>query len=425
MNMRNNNSTILTIHNFGPINNAQIIVNKYNIFIGHTSSGKSVAAKLITIFNDIELWNLKSGDFNAFIGILKKYNIDYKFHDDTRIEFSNHRYTWNISNGVFSTDYDREKINKIIDERTNELLNTLSNDNEMALLVKNAVNHIIEKSSKNGNENNDDESFVKDFTKYYFHNVLYNKKTPIYIPAERILISMFTNNIFSLIAAGVNIPECIKRFGSLYEKAKYAKVKDLVNNDCVYDIDFMDIRVSFDENKDTVQMKQSQDVIELTQASSGIQSIVPLWVVVNYITKYKDDQIVVLEEPELNLFPTMQVSLIEWLVKKIQSSSNTLVLTTHSPYILSEIDNLILAKDLLNKGNNRTKIKNKIKRLVSLDSLIDFDEVSSYFFDSSTGVVKDILNRELRTTGAENIDEASNITGYIFDELCNIERNEL
>lgn len=45
-------------------------------------------------------------------------------------------------------------------------------------------------------------------------------QSPIYIPAERILIATFSNSIFSLLEAGVTIPECILRFGSLYEKAR-------------------------------------------------------------------------------------------------------------------------------------------------------------------------------------------------------------
>lgn len=57
-------------------------------------------------------------------------------------------------------------------------------------------------------------------------------------------------------------------------------------------------------------------------------------------------------------------------------------------------------------------------------ALIDFNDVSSYFFRIDGNVI-DIRDTELKSLGAEYIDEASNELGYIFDELCNIERDEL
>ena len=57
-------------------------------------------------------------------------------------------------------------------------------------------------------------------------------------------------------------------------------------------------------------------------------------------------------------------------------------------------------------------------------ALIEFNEVSSYFFHSD-GTVNDIRDTELKSLGAEYIDSASNDLGNIFDELCNIQRNEL
>ena len=41
----------IVIHNFGPIKEADIETKRYTVFIGQTSTGKSVAAKLISIAN--------------------------------------------------------------------------------------------------------------------------------------------------------------------------------------------------------------------------------------------------------------------------------------------------------------------------------------------------------------------------------------
>ena len=45
------NNDRLIIKNFGPIKKAEIQIRKYNIFIGDTACGKSIAAKLLSIFN--------------------------------------------------------------------------------------------------------------------------------------------------------------------------------------------------------------------------------------------------------------------------------------------------------------------------------------------------------------------------------------
>ena len=42
----------LIVKNFGPIKEAEIDLTKYVVFIGDTSTGKSVLAKLISIFRE-------------------------------------------------------------------------------------------------------------------------------------------------------------------------------------------------------------------------------------------------------------------------------------------------------------------------------------------------------------------------------------
>ncbi len=246
--------------------------------------------------------------------------------------------------------------------------------------------------------------------------LLYEECIPVYIPAERLLISTFSNSIFSLLQAGASIPDCIKDFGSLYEKARI-QYKNI-------DINILDIKVSFNNNGDTVYLMNENKEVKLSQTSSGIQSIIPLWIVFNQYVESKKKQILVIEEPELNLFPSTQHFLIDWIMRKMRKSNGSIVITTHSPYVLSVVDNLILAQEILKKSNKKKLVLSKIKELIPSMALIDFDDVSSYFFHSD-GTVKDIRDTDIKSLGAEYIDTASDKLGYIFDELCNIERNEL
>ena len=52
---------------------------------------------------------------------------------------------------------------------------------------------------------------------------------------------------------------------------------------------------------------------------------------------------IVIEEPELNLFPTTQVRLLYYLLSRINHTRDNLLITTHSPYILYALNNCMLA----------------------------------------------------------------------------------
>ena len=99
----------IVIHNFGPIKEADIETKRYTVFIGQTSTGKSVAAKLISIANDSDFMMLEDGDFKGFTGFLAQYSIDFQFHDDTEIVFFRDKASWTIRKDVFKIEQRRKK----------------------------------------------------------------------------------------------------------------------------------------------------------------------------------------------------------------------------------------------------------------------------------------------------------------------------
>lgn len=405
----------LIVKNFGAIKSAEIEIKKYNFFIGHTSSGKSTIAKLLAIFNNSVFWAIKEGDFKGFFKLLEKYNINFDFKPSTIIKYSNDKYYWEIGENKFHSNYkDADLMEMASTSESYDFILKFIEKKESESSLKDLIDAL--KNSVKDSKLKMDDTFFPLFIKPLLMSIIYEECIPVYIPAERLLISTFSNSIFSLLQAGASIPDCIKDFGSLYEKAR-TQYKNI-------DIDILNIQVSFNNNGDTIYLTNEHKELKLSQASSGIQSIIPLWTVFNQYVESKKKQMLVIEEPELNLFPSTQHFLIDWIIKKMRKSNGSIVITTHSPYVLSVVDNLILAREILNKSNNKRKIQSQIKELIPSMALIDFHEVSSYFFHSD-GIVKDILNTELKSVGAEYIDEASNELGYIFDELCNIERNEL
>jgi hypothetical protein len=400
----------LIVTDFGAIKSANIEIKKYNFFIGHTSSGKSTIAKLLAIFNNSIFLAIKEGDFSSFLRLLDKYNINFEFTSTTIIRYSNEKYYWEIGLNKFHSNYE--------DADLMEMANTSKSYDFILKFIERKENNFAYKEFIKSLRNLLDlkDSAMVELIKPALVGLLYEECIPVYIPAERLLISTFSNSIFSLLQAGASIPDCIKDFGSLYEKARI-QYKNI-------DINILDIKVSFNNNGDTVYLMNENKEVKLSQTSSGIQSIIPLWIVFNQYVESKKKQILVIEEPELNLFPSTQHFLIDWIMRKMRESNGSIVITTHSPYVLSVVDNLILAQEILKKSNKKKLVLSKIKELIPSMALIDFDDVSSYFFHSD-GNVKDIRDTDIKSLGAEYIDTASDKLGYIFDELCNIERNEL
>lgn len=425
----------LIVKNFGPIKDAHIQTKRYNVLIGNTSTGKSVLAKLISIAYEIEFYFIENGNFEAFLKLLKKYCIDFPFSDSTQIEISFALAHWIITKDSFriiksigSPFFKQDTVNISNNKDVAYLYREISIDKNMENDLD-PNNPIVEEAKKTYKElvDNIAHNQKTDLSQYSqpaidlayrtFLAYIHDKNASVYVPAERNLMSVFTNNIFSFLKSGSNIPESIKRFGSLYEAAK-GENKNL-------SIDFMNIKVDFANENDKIVLDDAGTEIRFEQASSGMQSIIPLWAVFLYGIKNHSLGTAIIEEPELNLFPTLQVDLVNNLVAQLNQTKANLLITTHSPYILSVLDNLIYANDVYQKAkaaDNKEQIQ-RIEKLVNPSMLINYDEVAAYLCKDD-GVVERMNDDEMRNTGAYALDKASTITSHIFNELMDIE-NEL
>ncbi len=409
-------NTLFKITNFGPIRNATIETRRYNFFIGRTSSGKSVAAKLITISHEFDFRVIADGDFASFEKMLRKYNIDFVFKDDTEISIKEDSAYWIIKKNSFKTNYDSEDLRELQKTDYTELLKSLKSglkgDPHLLKDFLGAFSILI----------SDNDADLKHLSKekqaslqlFIFGALKGFVYDPVYIPSERILLSIMKESVFSLLRFGGSIPESIVKFGSRYEQAK-GKFKNL-------DMDFMNIRVSFSKEEDKIVILNDQTEVDFLHASSGLQSVIPLWAVLQSVfNQHMQHEHIVIEEPELNLFPTQQVALIRKIIAGMNHQKKcNIVFTTHSPYILSVIDNMILANEIYKKAKEKKDLQKEITKVVSKNEFIDFEEVASYGF-SDDGTVVDIRDVENRLTGAINIDQASNETSQIFSRLLDIE----
>jgi predicted ATP-dependent endonuclease of OLD family len=240
------------------------------------------------------------------------------------------------------------------------------------------------------------------------HSFLANSQrllNPIYIPAERIFFPTISQSIFGLISNDIGLPKWFLDFGAEFEKARNTIRK--------FSIDFLKVDYEYNESQDIIKLPNAVTV-RLSQASSGLQSVIPLILVIQNNTTKEDSKkdMFVIEEPELNLYPSSQKELTEFIIGATNASNDKLIITTHSPYLLTTLDNLIQADNVVKLKPEKKK---EVARLIPEKYWIDFDKVACYFFDN--GSCRSTLDVETRSIGPSNIDDVSETISETFEEL--------
>ena len=255
--------------------------------------------------------------------------------------------------------------------------------------------------------------------------------TSLYIPAERNFINIIKSSSLNLQLNNVPIPKNILLFGAELEKSKVTDV----------DLSFLKEGLKYRNiNKEDRIFFNQNESIKLSEAASGIQSVLPILISLtekNQASKYEHRSFVI-EEPELNLFPQAQYGLIIDLefnrVEPFGEDSGTIhTYTTHSPYILSTFNNLLAAHlviEELTKELYHTqakipfreyeiasrKLTRKVHDIVKVD--IDPDKFNAY--QIYEGKAQSIFNRNTGLLDQNFIDESSDKISDGFDALMEL-----
>lgn len=86
-----------------------------------------------------------------------------------------------------------------------------------------------------------------------------------------------------------------------------------------------------------INVKKGLD-IDLYNASSSVKQLAPLLLYLRY--RAQENDLLIIDEPEMNLHPESQAKLLEVLGMLVNAGVKVL-LTTHSPYFMSHLNNLI------------------------------------------------------------------------------------
>jgi predicted ATPase len=436
----------LIVKNFGPLKDIEIEVREMITFIGAQASGKSTLAKLLSIFEDE---NFRGDDKITFEDELKKYNIFSYLKGDTYIYYKT--FGSESVSIVFTYQNNFKKITpqSVFSRIKNKLDNGYLIDNSISDSIKEALNQIIlyhnlynkvnffrvfkndsqlesfyKQLSETEGKLINNKNFIEELTKIIYNEASLNNylllfdnirtifseifsNDSIYIPTERAFLHLIAENTLGLINNNVQIPKHLLNSGQDYEKA-IQTIKELPLN-------IIDKKIRYKrEGKTSYIYHNETDKVNLLESASGLQSIIPILLLVEYSNTLKDKYNFnfVVEEPELNLYPKAQHELIKYLVKNCLLERRNLILTTHSPFVLASINNLLLAFD---KGQSNPK---EVAKIIKKESWLNPKNFIAY--QLKNGKAYKIMDDKLGQIKENMIDIISDDFSDEFDKLLDV-----
>lgn len=401
----------LIVENIGPIQHADLILQRVNVFVGPQGSGKSTLAKILSFCTWLEKQKYDSFTSSGAISLLKTYHrLGSFFKPNSKIYYQGDNILY-----VYGYDYD-------------ELVLDLPEKFKDADTLTNYKEFIFFASSKN-----------------------INPKV-MYIPAERNFVAVVQN-----LQSYQEDADCLQSFVVDWYGAKRRYTLNAP-------LHILNLGVKFFSDESMLDYLQLPDEtkIPLGASASGFQSVIPLLIVIDWLSDgiYKIDKpfspiehekIIttlegfrseqsseeflqlkkrligfiegkiyshtqfIIEEPEQNLFPKTQKDLIYHLISALDhGKDHHLILTTHSPYVLSAINNLLYAHKVAEMRD-----KSKVCEVIDSSSWLDYKQTMAYYV--SNGTVNDIMDAPTGLIRTETIDEISDTLNNEFEQLLNIE----
>lgn len=416
----------LSISNFLSIKKASIELRRINVFIGPQAQGKSIISKLIYFFKE----------FPAEV-------IDGAYQDKDKRQFDSGMkskfekifpsYAW--EKNAFLIVYDNGDhaifIENLRDGTRLKFSITYTSSINKAL---NAGKRILRSQSELDSEagiSNRTRPNVGKIVRETVASILFkNLDDPrvdhlIYIPAGRSFFANLQKSLFSFISSNIPIDYFLKEFGSIYEttrEASFLKQSAKGRPRNVQKIVDDLICGTYESEKTQDWILGARGRVSLSNSSSGQQEVLPMAIVLStwpYILSKVFVRSFVIEEPEAHLFPIAQGQVVSLIAAAYNADDDggDFVITTHSPYILTALNNLIQASNAVQSFGDADA--SEVFEIIPGDQHVKYEDVSAYFVNE--GMVTSIMDSEYRLIQADAIDGVSDYFSTRFEKLIEIE----
>lgn len=378
----------LHIKNFGPIlDSAQIELTPLMVFIGRQSSGKSTFMKVLCFCRWIEKKIMVSSD-----DIINQYTHYNRFVKDLKLFYR-------LNDEYFKADTE------------------LKYDGDVIRIEYTGIN------------NN-----ARIVRKELFAQESYNSKL-CYIPAERNLVSAIQNVDKTYRATEKDV-----LFNFIYE---WDEAKGPYTSEHPFKLAATGGFSYVNKSGADVLIREDGSETPAFYASSGMQSVMPLDVMTNYITgrvgenaalsmherneisktehasrrlAYQSAQFFI-EEPEQNLYPESQKLVVMSIVRSLKqaldkgSAQSMALITTHSPYVMSAVNTLLAAAVVVERGLEQS--------VIEADCILPSSSISGYYINEQ-GVFQSILDTEVPMLSGNDLDGVSDWVDESISRLNDI-----
>lgn len=165
------------------------------------------------------------------------------------------------------------------------------------------------------------------------------------------------------------------------------------------------------DGEERLQMADNR-YVKINFASSGQQEAVWILNVVFYYLLNNRKSFFIIEEPESHLFPNAQ-KLITEFISLAKNDGNKVLLTTHSPYILGTINNMLYANRISKQVDQGV-----LGDIMPPSKWLDFKNLAAYYVDA--GSIHSCLDDEFESIQNKIIDGASEDINTDFEKMADL-----
>ena len=395
-------------------------ISNLTVLIGANSSGKSLLGKLIYFFSESFLKiEIESDEVNS-VQQVKQY-------------IKNNFYI------LFEKDSFTDKRFEIKFETNGYSIKILGIKKELQITLSNKLIVLYAKIDEafNKQKSNEDDFIISSRLRMSASRLFRRQNIPyrnLFIPDGR---SYFIDRSKSAdILMSENPDVILNKFGSLYAMLADGKIRKIngekfdyfITKDANNTLKGKIVR----DNRNIFIVSDDGRKVSLTNSSSGQKELYPLLASFDYLYNYRHD-FVVIEEPEAHLFPETQGIIAKFIVElsnketvtKLMRSKTAIskniqhtFITTHSPYILSQLNSLLEAGRLSEQFKDDAEKLDKIAKIIPREYWLPRKNINVY--EMKDGKSHNLIDSD-GIIEEEYLDSASDIIIEEIQKLAEIE----
>lgn len=428
----------LVIHKLGPIDHCSLVCSEFMTFTGFQASGKSTIAKAVFFFRTIKddiyriaedkaLGSNGSLDDTSLRYSLKKLLIDHLREKFLRIFGS----SWGMDNDMYLEFFYSEDcfIRVSLKEET-----TYSTPNYIWIELS---SHLTKFLNENQNAMSANALGIAEAQKQAFKtslsSIFDDAYEIVYIPAGRSMLTLLSQQLSYIYTTMKDsqkrtldycTQDYIERILQLKSEftnglegvAAYYGAKKPVNKERLA-LAFSLVRsilrgqYRYNDNEERIVLENNK-YVKLNFASSGQQESVWILNLLFYYLVKATPVLFIIEEPESHLFPESQKFITEF-ISLLKNSGNSVLITTHSPYVLGTLNNLLYADQFSGKRKKDASV------VIPENLWVDYDCFNAFFVKN--GTIDRCIDEEIKLIQNERIDEISKVINQDFDRLFELQ----